>query len=202
MSFPTLRTGEEDILKVEIRDINEQTFGDLLPECIGCLYWEAPQKFGRDEVGNPRIIRDEATEIKRSWFNRTGGMLGSCGKILYVDGKAAGYVQYAPPRFLEKVTEYTRELFSPSPDGILISCLYIQAGYQGKGLGTKLLKAVIEDLRERGYQILETYSRDDSADNCSGPTVLYQENNFKPVKTKEWGDGSFSLMRLELASRK
>jgi len=189
-------------MTVEIRDIDEQSFKDLLPECGSCLYWESPEKFGKDEKGNPRVTKDEATEIKRDWFKRTSGMLGSCGKILYVDGKAAGYAQYAPPHLFEKVTEYTRELFSPSPDGILVSCLYIQAGYQGKGLGTRLLQAVIEDLKERGHKILETYSRDDSANNCSGPTVLYQGNSFKPLKTKKWGDGTFSLMRLELASRK
>ena len=185
-------------MKIEIRDIDERTFEEILPECGSCLYWEAPEKFGRDEKGNPRATREEATEIKRDWFERTGEMPGSCGKTLYVDGKAAGYVQYAYPRLFKKVIEYSQELFPPSADGILISCLYIQAGYQGKGLGTRLLQAVIEDLRERGYKVLETYSRDESADNCSGPTVLYEENGFEVLKSKKWGEGSFSLMRLGL----
>lgn len=188
-------------MKVEIRDIDEQSFQDILPECGSCLYWEAPEKFGRDEKGNPRVTKDEAIEIKRGWFKRTNEMMGSCGKILYVDGKAAGYAQYAPPHLLEEVTEYTRELIPPSPDGILISCLYIQAGYQGKGHGTKLLQAVIEDLKERGHKVLETYSRDDSANNCSGPTVLYIENHFKVIETKKWGNGTFSLMRLRFAKQ-
>lgn len=185
-------------MKIEIRDINEQSFGDILPECRRCLYWEAPDKYGRDEKGNPRVTEGEAIEIKQGWFERAGEMMGSCGKLLYADGKSVGYAQYGYPHLLEKVTEYTRELFSPGPDGILISCLYIQAGYQGKGLGTRLLQAVIEDLRERDYKILETYSRDDSANNCSGPTVLYEENDFKAVEKKKSGDGTFSLMRLEL----
>lgn len=185
-------------MSIEIRDIDERTFRELPPECGSCLYWEAPEKFGRDEKGNAGATKEEATEIKRDWFERTSQMLGSCGKILYVDGKAAGYAQYAPPHLFEKVIEYSQELFPPSADGILISCLYIQGGYQGKGLGTRLLQAVIEDLRERGCKALETYSRDDSADNGSGPTVLYEENGFKVLKAKKWGDGSFSLMRLEL----
>ena len=185
-------------MKVEIRDISEWSFEDLLPECGRCLYWEAPVKSGRDEYGNLRVTKEEAIEIKRDWFNKATVVMGSSGKLLYVDGKAAGYAQYAYPHLFEKVTEYARELFPPNPEGVLISCLYIQAGYQGQGLGTRLLRAVIEDLRERGYKVLETYSRNDSANNCSGPTVLYEENEFKPLNTKRWREGSFSLMSLGL----
>ena len=124
-------------------------------------------------------------------------MFSNCGKILYVDGKATGYAQYAPPRFLGNVTEYARELFPPSSDGILLSCLHVKTEYQGKGLGTKLLQSLLEDLRERGCQILETYSRDDSTVSSSGPTVLYLENGFRKLGTKKWGEATFSLMRLD-----
>ena len=188
-------------MRIEIRDIDEHTIKDLLSPCNSCLYWEAPEKFGKDEKGQPQVPEVEAIEIKRGWFKRTSGIFGTCGKILYLDGKAAGYVQYAPPQLLEYVTEYSQELFPLSPDGILLSCLYIQAEYQGKGLGTRLLQAALEDLRERGYRALETYSRDDSVSNSSGPTVLYLENGFKSVKTQKWGNATISLMRLELGSQ-
>ncbi|MFH1032527.1 MAG: GNAT family N-acetyltransferase [Chloroflexota bacterium] len=187
-------------MKIAIKDINEHTFKELLAPCQSCLYWEAPEKSGKDEGDKPMVSESEAIEIKQGWFEKTGRKFGTCGKILYVDGKAAGFVQYAPPKFFNKITEYSRELFPPDPEGILISCLYINQAYQGKGLGTKLLKAVIEDLREKGYQALETYSRDDSTSNASGPTILYLENGFKLVKPKKWGNGTYSLMRLELNS--
>jgi len=192
---------EENIMRIEIRDIDEHTIKDLPSPCNSCLYWEAPEKFGKDERGQPQVPEAEAIEIKRDWFKRTSGIFGTCGKILYLDGKAAGYVQYAPPHLLEYVTEYSRELFPPSPDGILLSCLYVRAEYQGKGLGTRLLQAVPEDLRERGYRALETYSRDGSVSNSSGPTALYLENGFKSVKTQKWGDATLTLMRLELVSQ-
>lgn len=185
-------------MEIEIRDIDEETFEELMPECRRCLYWEAPEKFGRDEEGKPKVTEDEAIAIKRGWFKKASETMVSCGKILYADGKAVGYAQYAAPRLFEKVTEYSRELFPPSPDGVLISCIYIQGEYQGKGLGTRLLQAVIEDLRERGCETLETYSRDDSVNNASGPTVMYLENGFKVMQTKKWGGGTFSLMKLEL----
>jgi GNAT superfamily N-acetyltransferase len=185
-------------MQIEIRDIDEETFEELMPECRRCLYWEAPDKFGRDEGNEPKVREDEAIETKRGWFKKASETMGSCGKILYADGKAAGYAQFALPHFFEKVGEYSRELFLPSPDGVLISCLYIQGEYQGQGLGTSLLQEIIEDLRGRGHKSLETYSRDDSATNCSGPTVMYLENGFKVMQTKKWEDGMFSLVRLEL----
>ncbi len=187
-------------MRIEIRDIDARTVNDLFSPCSSCLYWETAEKFGKDDRDKPKVSEDKAIEIKQDWFKRTSAMLGSCGKILYVDGKAVGYAQYAPPHLFEKVTEYSRELFPPSPDGILLSCLYIQAGYRGKGLGARLLQLVLEDLRERGYQTLETYSRDDSAVNSSGPTALYLENGFNLLKTKKWKNATFSLMRLRLAS--
>lgn len=185
-------------MEIEIKDIDEQTVKDLFSSCDSCLYWEVPEMFGKDEMGEPKVPQDEAIEIKRTWFRKMAEKFGNCGKILYVDGKAVGYAQYAPSRFLANVAEFSRELFAPSPDGILISCVHIREGFQGQGLGTRLLQAAIGDLRGRGYQAVETYSRDDSANNSSGPTVLYLENDFKPLRKKQWGDATFSLMRLEL----
>ncbi len=179
-------------MKVEIRDIDEKTVKDIFASCKSCLYWEAPER------GEPKVPENKAIEIKRAWFKKTSEKFGIGGKLLYVDSKAAGYAQYAPPHFLENVAEFSRELFPPGPDGILLSCLHIKTEYQGKGLGTKLLQAVLEDLRERDYKIVETYSRDDSPVNSSGPTMLYQENGFRKLKTKKWGEGTFSLMRLDL----
>lgn len=187
-------------MQIEIRDINEETVKDLFPPCRGCLYWEAPEKLGEEGKAKPGVSEDEAIRIKEGWFRRASRRLSSCGKVLYVDGSPAGYAQYAPPHLFEKVGEYSRELFPPSPDAILLSCLYIQREQQGKGLGTRLLQAVIASLRESGNKALETYSRDDSSNSTAGPTSLYLENGFRPLKTKKWGEATFSLVRLELAS--
>ncbi|MBI2287739.1 MAG: GNAT family N-acetyltransferase [Chloroflexi bacterium] len=183
---------------IVIKDIDQQTVEDLFPPCNHCLYWEAPTKFGRDKRGEARVPENEAIEIKRGWFQEAGEKFGICGQLLYVDGEAAGYARYSPPHFLEYAAEFSRELFPPDSEGILLSCLHIKAKYQGQGLGTKLLQSVLKDLRERGYRIIETYSRDDSAVSSSGPTVLYQENGFQKLDTKRWEDATYSLMRLEL----
>ncbi len=124
--------------------------------------------------------------------------MGSCGTIVCIDGKIAGYAQYAYPRFFKRAAEYGQELFPPGTNTILLSCLYIQSQYRKKGLGTGLLQAILEDLKRTDYQALETYSRDDSASNCSGPTGFYLENGFKKIRSGKWGNAEFSLMRFEL----
>jgi len=158
-------------MKKEMKDFNNRAITDLFSPCNGCIYWEAPEKFGKDEHGKPKVREDEAIEIKRGWFKKIRDMFGCGGKILYVEGEAVGYSQYAPPQLLPNIAEYSPQLFPPSPDAILISCLYIREEYQRGRLGTELLQTVLNDLRERGYHAVETYSRDDSANNCSGPTL-------------------------------
>lgn len=157
-------------MKEETRGINKHTIMDLFLPCNGCIYWETPKKFGNDKHGKLKVRKDEAIRIKHGWFKKTYDMFGCCGKILYVDDKAAGYSQYALPQFLSNVAEYSKQPLLPSPDAILISCLYIQEEHQRKRLGTELLQTVLEDLRQKDYHAVETYSRDDSANNCFGPT--------------------------------
>jgi len=157
-------------MKIEIKDISDLTFTDLFSPCNGCIYWEAPEHFGQDEHGRLKLAEEKAIEIKQDWFKKALRMFGCCGMILYVEGEAVGYAQYAPPQLLPNVAEYSQLMSSPSPDAVLISCLYIKKEYQKQGLGKRLLQAVLENLSERGFHAVETYARDDAIDNCSGPT--------------------------------
>lgn len=185
-------------MKRQIKDINDQTIADIFSPCNGCIYWEDPDNFGKDEYGKAKVEEDEAIEIKCSWFGKTRSMFGLCGKILYVKAEAVGYSQYAPPKLIPNVAKYSKKLFTPSPDAVLISCLYIRDEHQRAGLGTELLQAVLNDLRERGHHAVETYSRDDSLNNCSGPTEFYLKNGFSLLRTKKWENSIFSLVRFEL----
>jgi len=61
-----------------------------------------------------------------------------------------------------------------------------------------LLQAVLADLKNRNFKAAETYARDDSPNNCSGPTNFYLKNGFTALKSKKWEKVPFSLMRKEL----
>ncbi len=170
---------------IEIKDIHEKTILDLFSPCNTCVYWEAPSHCGTEE----------ALTLKRQWFEKTWDTFGNCGKLLYADSHPVGYSQYCPPHFLENAAEYETPA---SPDAILISCLYITEGHRKRGLGTALLLAVLQDIKERGYTAVETYSRDDSPNNCSGPTAFYTKNGFTAVSQRKWEAALFSLVRRDL----
>jgi GNAT superfamily N-acetyltransferase len=175
-------------MKITITTINDETIVDFFSPCRSCLYWEAPNI--------DRIPDDEAFAIKQQWFKRTRESFGNCGKLLYINGRPAAYTQYCLPHLLERVTEYSYVL-PVSLDALLISCLYVYKGYRKNGLGTRLLQAVVDEVKERGYDAVETYARDDSPNNCSGPTAFYCKNGFTIRKKKRWGHAVFSLVRCE-----
>ncbi|OQB95731.1 MAG: Acetyltransferase (GNAT) family protein [Spirochaetes bacterium ADurb.Bin110] len=182
----------------DIKDIDSRSFVDLFSPCDRCIYWEAPEQFGTNGNDSLKLAGKDAFGIKWAWFEETLKIFGRCGVILYVDREAAGYSQYAPPSLLPNAAGYAQFISPPSRDAVLISCLYIRPEYQGRGLGKILLRKVTGDIEERGYYAAETYARDDSPDNCSGPTEFYLKSGFTLLTTKKWSEATFSLLRLTL----
>ncbi len=185
-------------MEKKIKDASDHTVSQLFYPCRACVYWEAPEVFDSKKCGKLEMKEDEAVEIKKAWFRKTLDGFGPCGKTLYVENKVVGYCQYAPSQLLPRALDYSQRLFQPNQEAILISCLYVQEGYQQQGLGTLLLKAVLNDLEGRGYSVVETYARDDSSNNCSGPTQFYLKNGFTVVKAGNWEETDLSLMSLKL----
>lgn len=172
------------------KPLDTSTIHDLFPPCRACVYWEAPERFGS-------IQEEDAFTLKKTWVEETCRTFGTCGKLLYEESKVIAYAQYCPPHFLKTVEEYA--FLSPvSPDAIFISCLYVLEEYRTHKWGTYLLHEIITELKGRGCEAVETYSRDDSPNNCSGPTAFYLKNGFSLLKRKE-GEGTvFSLVRKTL----
>jgi hypothetical protein len=103
-----------------------------------------------------------------------------------------GYAQYVPARYLAQAIHYP---VLPSPDAVVISCLYIMnKKYRRQGFGTILLNAVIEDLEKRSIRIIETIARKGSDANPSGPAEFYLKNEFILYKD----DSKFPIMRFNL----
>ena len=67
----------------------------------------------------------------------------------------------------------------------------------GKGVGTQLLKFVINDLKKRGFKAIETFARSGSSNNPSGPIELYLKEGFY---VKEKLSSEYVLVRLDLQS--
>ena len=175
--------------KLSIRAIDGNKLQSLFLPCHDCLYWESP-----DASSSP----DQAFAVKQSWFEATSRVFSPCGMLLQVDGKVCGYTQFAPPDSFDNAQAYALSLFPTSPDAILLTCLFIQKEFRGQGLGVALLQAVLLNLQQRGYSALESYGRDDSANNCSGPTQFLVHQGFHPVRQGIWEGISFTLVRLNL----
>ncbi len=181
-------------MKVSIKDITPQNVKDIPEPCRTCLYWEALGGKQPSQTEKARYVEEKA-----AWFLKMLHAFGSCGKILYVDGKPVGYAQYSTAEGLPNAREYGAEKLGTAEENVaFISCLYIaDASLRGKGLGEKLLNEVIADLKRRGFKAVETFARRSWANNPSGPIEFYLRRGFK-VKEELKTDPDFALMRLDL----
>lgn len=176
---------------IEIRNIDGIIFDDLFHPCKECIYWECPAKCSK-------VSSEERTKIKLEWFKEISGVFGTCGKILYVNGKPVAYSQFALPQDIKNIKEYEKGVSPASRDGVIITCLYVREGYRGRGFGQNLLENIIEEIKKKECKTVETYTRDDSNNNPSGPTEFYLNKRFKIIESKKWKNVSFSLLRLNL----
>lgn len=188
------RLNNSAYVKIKISYVTEKNLKDL-PEWIGfpgsckyCIYWEFPHKFKE----KPRDETKDNIEEKSQWLKNVRNEFGVCAIIIHINEKPIGYAQYAPPTYLPNTSHYS---VLPSPDAVLISCLFIfDKRYRRQGFGTILLNAVIENLENRNITTIETIAMKNSAKNPSGPVEFYLKNGFRIYND----DKKFPLMRFDL----
>lgn len=181
-------------MKISIADINQTNVKDIPKPCKACLYWENPNAV-EQKPSSAKKERDEAE--KTSWFLETLKAFGNCGKVLYVDARPAGYAQYATAKRFPNTREYPAKKLEIAAENVaFISCLYISdKSLRRKGLGVKLLDAILVDLKTRGFQAVETFASKHSANNPSGPIEFYLMKEFH---VKEDLNSDFALVRRNL----
>lgn len=106
---------------------------------------------------------------------------GSCGKIVYVDGVAAGYCLYAPPPYVPRSVAFPT---SPvSADAVLLVTAHILAEFGGGGLGRMLVQGVAKDLTRRGVKAIEAFG-DLKSDgmSCMMPADYLLSVGFKTIR--------------------
>ncbi|MCX6346194.1 MAG: GNAT family N-acetyltransferase [Armatimonadetes bacterium] len=177
-------------MHVRIVSVTDSNLPYLPGSCGACAYWESPDRFSGQ-------FTQEETGLKRDWYSSTARLYGACGRLLYADDEPVAYCQYAPWRLIPGISRYPSLARGLDEDAVMITCLYVAEMHQRKGLGRMLLSDLVEELRARKAKCLDTFARDDSANNCSGPTSFYLAQGFGVVSTERFPDGSsFSLVRL------
>lgn len=124
--------------------------GDLPPRCRRCVFWEL------DPVAGQRAQSTGDGDLeKEAWVSATLLDWGSCGKIAYVDGVPAGYVLFAPPRYVPRAFAFPT---SPvSPDAVLLMTGHVVPEFLGGGLGRMLVQSLAKDLTRRGVRAIEAF---------------------------------------------
>ncbi len=126
--------------------------GDLPHRCRRCVFWELDPVAGQTaaEVGDVDLE-------KEAWLSATLLDWGSCGKIVYVDSLAAGYLTYAPPAHVPRSLAFPT---SPvSGDAVLLMTARILPEFADGGLARMLVQTVAKDLTRRGVRALEAFGR-------------------------------------------
>lgn len=163
---------------------------DLPSACHGCVFWELDPVSGRAAVqaGHPELE-------KEAWISAVLLEWGSCGRVVYVDGVAAGFVLYAPPAYVPRAASFPT---SPvSPDAVQLMTARLLPAYQGQGLGRVLVQTVAKDLLRRGCKAIEAFADARWQEpSCVLPAEYLQSVGFKTVRPHP----RYPRLRLELRS--
>jgi GNAT superfamily N-acetyltransferase len=163
---------------------------DLPGRCRACVFWEL------DPVSGEAAVRTGRPEVeKESWISAVLLEWGSCGRVVYVDERAVGFVLYAPPAYVPRSVAFPT---SPvSPDAVQLMTAWLMPEFQGQGLGRVIVQTVAKDLLRRGFKAIEAFGNARWTEPaCLVPADHLLSVGFKTVRPHH----SFPRMRLELRS--
>jgi len=171
-----------------LASITLDNLDDLPVACRRCVFWEL------EPVAKTRAEKAGDTALeKESWVSSTLLEWGSCGKLVYVDGIAAGFVLFAPPLYVPRSLAFPT---SPvSADAVLLMTAHVLTEFAGGGLGRMLVQGVAKDLTRRGVRAIEAFGdlRWDGP-SCVLPADYLLAVGFKTVRPHH----RYPRLRLEL----
>jgi hypothetical protein len=160
-----------------LANVTLDNLDDLPGRCRRCVFWELDPGAGERaaEAG------DTALE-KEAWVSAALLEWGSCGKVLYVDGVAAGFVLFAPPSYVPRSVAFAT---SPvSADSVLLMTAHVLPEFADAGLGRMLVQGVAKDLIRRGVKAIEAFGNSHWTElgHCVLPTDYLLSVGFKTVR--------------------
>ena len=173
------------------------TLADLPEPSRGCVQWEL------DPVSRQRLPdRASAVAEKEAWVSRVLLDWGSCGRVVYVDDRPAGFVIYAPPAYL--LGSASMPTAPVSDDAVQVAAAEVFEEYAGAGLGRLLMQEMVKDLLTRGgIRAVEAFgatrvrpARRSGHHDCALPVEFLQRVGFKTQRPHPRNP----RMRLELKS--
>lgn len=140
-----------------------------------CVAWWVPTWDGWDER-----TPAENRALRQSLFERGE----DDGYLLYVEGNPAAWAQVGRRDRLDHLTQaYGLE---PDPDVWAITCFLVAPAFRRQRLATRLLEAVLQDLRGRGVRRVEAFPRrggELSPEHLwTGPEALFLRAGFEVAR--------------------
>jgi ribosomal protein S18 acetylase RimI-like enzyme len=174
-----------------LANVTLDNLDDLPRRCRECVFWELDPAAGERavEAGDPGLE-------KEAWVSAALLEWGSCGKVLYVDGVAAGFVLFAPPSYAPRSVAFPT---SPvSADAVLLMTAAVLPEFADGGLGRMLVQGVAKDLVRRGVKAIEAFGNAQWSEfgQCMLPADYLLAVGFKTVRPHP----VHPRLRLELKS--
>ncbi|MDQ1686712.1 MAG: hypothetical protein QOC82_3449 [Frankiaceae bacterium] len=174
-----------------LANVTLDNLDDLPRRCRQCVFWELDPGAGEraSEAGDTSLE-------KEAWVSAALLEWGSCGKVLYVDGVAAGFVLFAPPSYVPRSVAFPT---SPvSADAALLMTAAVVPEFAGGGLGRMLVQGVAKDLVRRGVKAIEAFgdAQWTEVGHCMLPADYLLAVGFKTVRPHP----KHPRLRLELKS--
>lgn len=128
-------------MAVSIEDLTAKSINDRISVC------------GENQpIEQPSIKR--GVREKKRWLRKMLKKVGPPSKMVYVDDKPVGQIQYYP----ESSIPYLK---NPDSKTLHIMCSFVHLAHQGKGHGSALFKSLVSDVKSQArYDRLETLAFD------------------------------------------
>jgi GNAT superfamily N-acetyltransferase len=179
-------------MKIEIRNVTEQNIDDLVRLC-------APRF---EDERHAQTLKEGGLR-KRELIKKALGKFGACAILAIADDKPVGFVEFYPMSAFPLLPERNKRT-------IMITCVLVpDKAMQGTGIGSKLLQALIDELRQVPMKSIDGRKAEEIAIGSWGCHVgfpdslprfrnFFMKNGFKedPTFPDPTGKGGILVYRL------
>lgn len=133
----------------ELRPLTPGLVGDLVGPCGPCTFWQTMPHNGHRRPTD----HAELEHVLATWVEMVADDWGSPGSIAYVDDEPAGYVLFAPARFVPRLAAFAT---APSDPGLpmLLTATAVSPS-EARGLRKTLVQAAVKESLQHHARTLD-----------------------------------------------
>ncbi len=120
-------------MNIQIKEVTMENIGDLVvPACAPSL----------DNPDHAQTLKEGGLR-KKEWIRKALQRFGCCAKVALLESKPVGFVEFYPMSTFPLLPKRDKRT-------ILITCIFVHdKAVQKMGIGSKLVQALIDDLKQR-----------------------------------------------------